>query len=126
MVCGATSSVPIVAKQILENEGPWGFWRGNALNLLRTVPFKSINFCAFDLYRYSHLFSYGHRNLSKLLTLLTLSFYSSLSFTQNTIILIFNARLHSNFFHTDSIICNIAIYRYGREWYPWEDNAVEM
>lgn len=28
-----------------------GFWKGNLLNILRTAPFKAINFCAYDTYR---------------------------------------------------------------------------
>ncbi|CAL9180772.1 unnamed protein product [Musa hybrid cultivar] len=31
-------------------EGLRGFWKGNALNLLRMVPFKSINFICYDMY----------------------------------------------------------------------------
>lgn len=31
-------------------EGPAGFWKGNTLNLLRMVPFKSINFLTYDMF----------------------------------------------------------------------------
>lgn len=31
-------------------EGPGGFWKGNILNLLRMVPFKSINFLTYDMF----------------------------------------------------------------------------
>ncbi|GAA0168679.1 hypothetical protein LIER_44153 [Lithospermum erythrorhizon] len=27
------------------------FWKGNLVNILRTDPFKAVNFCAFDTYR---------------------------------------------------------------------------
>ncbi|GFH24361.1 uncharacterized protein HaLaN_22140 [Haematococcus lacustris] len=36
------------AAQVFQVEGLPGFWKGNALNVLRTAPFKAINFCAFD------------------------------------------------------------------------------
>lgn len=32
-------------------QGVRGFWRGNLVNILRTAPFKAVNFCAFDTYR---------------------------------------------------------------------------
>ncbi|KAH9325613.1 hypothetical protein KI387_005791, partial [Taxus chinensis] len=32
------------------SEGFAGFWKGNALNLFRMVPFKSINFVTYDMY----------------------------------------------------------------------------
>lgn len=32
------------------SEGFTGFWKGNALNLFRMVPFKSINFVTYDMY----------------------------------------------------------------------------
>lgn len=32
------------------SEGLAGFWKGNALNLFRMVPFKSINFMTYDMY----------------------------------------------------------------------------
>ncbi|XP_050204471.1 probable mitochondrial adenine nucleotide transporter BTL3 [Mercurialis annua] len=38
-------------KTIAAAEGAKGFWKGNLLNILRTAPFKSINFYAFDTYR---------------------------------------------------------------------------
>eukprot|EP00197_Chlamydomonas_leiostraca_P010454 CAMPEP_0202864844 /NCGR_PEP_ID=MMETSP1391-20130828/4919_1 /ASSEMBLY_ACC=CAM_ASM_000867 /TAXON_ID=1034604 /ORGANISM="Chlamydomonas leiostraca, Strain SAG 11-49" /LENGTH=410 /DNA_ID=CAMNT_0049544615 /DNA_START=200 /DNA_END=1428 /DNA_ORIENTATION=- len=38
------------AKQVLSTEGIPGFWKGNALNVLRTAPFKAVNFFSFDTY----------------------------------------------------------------------------
>ncbi|XP_065876388.1 probable mitochondrial adenine nucleotide transporter BTL3 [Euphorbia lathyris] len=38
-------------KTISANEGLKGFWKGNFVNILRTAPFKSINFYAYDTYR---------------------------------------------------------------------------
>lgn len=39
------------ARKVLAAEGVRGFWRGNAINLLRVCPYKAINFAAFDAYR---------------------------------------------------------------------------
>ena len=39
------------ARKVLLAEGVRGFWRGNAINLLRVCPYKAINFAAFDAYR---------------------------------------------------------------------------
>ncbi|GIM11871.1 hypothetical protein Vretimale_15341 [Volvox reticuliferus] len=38
------------AAQVLRTEGIGGFWKGNALNVLRTAPFKAVNFFSFDMY----------------------------------------------------------------------------
>jgi len=38
--------------QILRTEGVAGFWMGNGLNLLRTVPYKALNYYCFDTYRH--------------------------------------------------------------------------
>ncbi|MEW5304664.1 MAG: hypothetical protein WDW36_007259 [Sanguina aurantia] len=38
------------ALQVWRTEGVTGFWKGNALNVLRTAPFKAINFFSFDTY----------------------------------------------------------------------------
>ncbi|WJX62453.1 hypothetical protein P8452_47447 [Trifolium repens] len=40
-----------------------GFWKGNLLNILRTAPFKSVNFSAYDAYRKNYLDSLGMRKL---------------------------------------------------------------
>ncbi|KAL5556041.1 hypothetical protein UlMin_038277 [Ulmus minor] len=39
---------------IFASQGIKGFWKGNFVNILRTAPFKSINFYAYDRYR-NHL-----------------------------------------------------------------------
>lgn len=39
-----------IVKWIWVSEGPRGFWKGNALNLFRMVPFKSLNFILYDMY----------------------------------------------------------------------------
>ncbi|MCD9639101.1 hypothetical protein HAX54_023404 [Datura stramonium] len=38
-------------KTIAATQGLRGFWKGNLVNILRTAPFKAVNFCAFDTYR---------------------------------------------------------------------------
>ncbi|EFJ51829.1 hypothetical protein VOLCADRAFT_103320 [Volvox carteri f. nagariensis] len=43
------------AAQVLRTEGIAGFWKGNALNVLRTAPFKAVNFFSFDMYRAAFL-----------------------------------------------------------------------
>jgi hypothetical protein len=36
---------------IAASEGLKGFWKGNFVNILRTAPFKAVNFYAYDTYR---------------------------------------------------------------------------
>ena len=48
MVRGARQNVIRIIELIILNEGIRGFWRGNVVNLLRTAPFKAVNF---DVYR---------------------------------------------------------------------------
>lgn len=36
---------------IAVTQGLKGFWKGNFVNILRTAPFKSINFYSYDTYR---------------------------------------------------------------------------
>ncbi|KAK4411674.1 putative mitochondrial adenine nucleotide transporter BTL3 [Sesamum angolense] len=38
-------------KSIAASQGIVGFWKGNFVNILRTAPFKAINFYAYDTYR---------------------------------------------------------------------------
>lgn len=38
-------------KAIAVSQGLKGFWKGNFVNILRTAPFKAINFYAYDTYR---------------------------------------------------------------------------
>ncbi|KAL0431940.1 UNVERIFIED_CONTAM: putative mitochondrial adenine nucleotide transporter BTL3 [Sesamum radiatum] len=38
-------------KSIATSQGIVGFWKGNFVNILRTAPFKAINFYAYDTYR---------------------------------------------------------------------------
>ncbi|XP_031274985.1 probable mitochondrial adenine nucleotide transporter BTL3 isoform X2 [Pistacia vera] len=38
-------------KSIAVTQGVGGFWKGNFVNILRTAPFKAVNFTAYDTYR---------------------------------------------------------------------------
>mmetsp|Transcript_14880 Transcript_14880/g.44931 ORF Transcript_14880/g.44931 Transcript_14880/m.44931 type:complete len:473 (+) Transcript_14880:269-1687(+) len=40
-----------VAAGILAKDGVLGFWQGNLLNVLRTAPYKAVNFSSYDAYR---------------------------------------------------------------------------
>lgn len=40
-----------LVKSIAVSQGLRGFWKGNLVNILRTAPFKAINFYAYDTYR---------------------------------------------------------------------------
>eukprot|EP01018_Ginkgo_biloba_P033784 Gb_00135 [translate_table: standard] len=50
IVRGAKDGWMKVIHFIWASEGFAGFWKGNALNLFRMVPFKSINFLTYDMY----------------------------------------------------------------------------
>ncbi|KAM1277218.1 hypothetical protein ACFX13_030350 [Malus domestica] len=47
----ATRHIFELVKTIAANQGMKGFWKGNLVNILRTAPFKAINFYAYDTYR---------------------------------------------------------------------------
>ncbi|MCO5593427.1 hypothetical protein L7F22_047441 [Adiantum nelumboides] len=49
IVGGAKHNWLKVIQDIWIAEGPAGFWKGNTVNLLRMVPFKSINFLTYDM-----------------------------------------------------------------------------
>ncbi|MBA0851875.1 hypothetical protein Goshw_028010, partial [Gossypium schwendimanii] len=51
IVRGEKRSLIELIKWIAALEGLKGFWKGNFLNILRTAPFKAINFYAYDIYR---------------------------------------------------------------------------
>ncbi|CAA0840447.1 Probable mitochondrial adenine nucleotide transporter BTL3 [Striga hermonthica] len=46
--------------KIAKTQGVRGFWKGNFVNILRTAPFKAINFCAYDTYRKQLLNLFGN------------------------------------------------------------------
>ncbi|CAN8251577.1 unnamed protein product [Cochlearia groenlandica] len=51
IVRGEQRSLIGLIQRIATSEGIRGFWKGNLVNILRTAPFKSINFYAYDTYR---------------------------------------------------------------------------
>ncbi|XP_055836090.1 probable mitochondrial adenine nucleotide transporter BTL3 [Solanum dulcamara] len=51
IVRGEQKQLLELIKTIAASQGLRGFWKGNLVNILRTAPFKAVNFCAFDTYR---------------------------------------------------------------------------
>ena len=51
IVRGEQRNILELVKTIAVTQGLKGFWKGNLINILRTAPFKAINFCAYDTYR---------------------------------------------------------------------------
>lgn len=51
VVCGEQKNLFDLMKTISAAQGLKGFWKGNFVNILRTAPFKAINFYAYDTYK---------------------------------------------------------------------------
>ncbi|PKA56753.1 putative mitochondrial adenine nucleotide transporter BTL3 [Apostasia shenzhenica] len=51
MVRGEQRNLFELIKRIATAQGLKGFWKGNFVNILRTAPFKAVNFYAYDTYR---------------------------------------------------------------------------
>ncbi|PIA52161.1 hypothetical protein AQUCO_01000204v1 [Aquilegia coerulea] len=51
IVRGEQRNLLELVQSIATTQGLKGFWKGNFLNILRTAPFKAVNFCAYDTYR---------------------------------------------------------------------------
>ncbi|KAF3954432.1 hypothetical protein CMV_020221 [Castanea mollissima] len=51
MVRGEQKKLFELIQTIAASQGLKGFWKGNFVNILRTAPFKAINFYAYDTYR---------------------------------------------------------------------------
>ncbi|KAI6699574.1 hypothetical protein NL676_013898 [Syzygium grande] len=51
VVRGEQKNLFDLIKTISATQGLKGFWKGNFVNILRTAPFKAINFYAYDTYR---------------------------------------------------------------------------
>lgn len=51
IVRGEQKNLFELIKTIAVSQGLKGFWKGNFINILRTAPFKAINFYAYDAYR---------------------------------------------------------------------------
>ena len=54
IVRGERKNLFELIRTIGATQGVGGFWKGNFVNILRTAPFKAINFYAYDTYR-NHL-----------------------------------------------------------------------
>lgn len=51
MIRGEQKSLFELIRTIATSQGLKGFWQGNFVNVLRTAPFKAVNFYAYDTYR---------------------------------------------------------------------------
>ncbi|XP_008795550.2 probable mitochondrial adenine nucleotide transporter BTL3 [Phoenix dactylifera] len=51
IVRGEQMNLFALVHKIATTQGLKGFWRGNFVNILRTAPFKAVNFYAYDTYR---------------------------------------------------------------------------
>lgn len=51
MLRGEEKKLWDLIKTIAATQGLRGFWKGNLVNILRTAPFKAVNFYAFDTYQ---------------------------------------------------------------------------
>ncbi|OIV97892.1 hypothetical protein TanjilG_12649 [Lupinus angustifolius] len=51
IVRGEKRNILELIKTIAITQGLRGFWKGNLVNILRTAPFKAVNFYAYDTYR---------------------------------------------------------------------------
>ncbi|XWS23888.1 hypothetical protein CRYUN_Cryun28dG0054200 [Craigia yunnanensis] len=51
IVRGEQRNIFELVKKIAVTQGLLGFWKGNLINVLRTAPFKAVNFYAYDKYR---------------------------------------------------------------------------
>ncbi|XP_057419783.1 probable mitochondrial adenine nucleotide transporter BTL3 [Lotus japonicus] len=51
IVRGEQKNLVELIQTIAASQGLKGFWKGNFVNILRTAPFKAINFYAYDTYR---------------------------------------------------------------------------
>ncbi|XP_031491873.1 probable mitochondrial adenine nucleotide transporter BTL3 isoform X1 [Nymphaea colorata] len=51
IVRGEKKNLFELIKAIAVSQGLKGFWKGNFVNILRTAPFKAVNFYAYDTYR---------------------------------------------------------------------------
>ncbi|KAF4360370.1 hypothetical protein CsatB_008352 [Cannabis sativa] len=51
IVRGEQKNLFDLVRTIAASQGVRGFWKGNLVNILRTAPFKAVNFYAYDTYR---------------------------------------------------------------------------
>nr|ACU17636.1 unknown [Glycine max] len=65
IVRGEKRSIFELISKIASSQGLRGFWKGNLVNILRTAPFKAVNFCAYDTYRKQLLRFSGNEETTK-------------------------------------------------------------
>ncbi|XP_057746019.1 probable mitochondrial adenine nucleotide transporter BTL3 [Arachis stenosperma] len=61
IVRGEQKNLFELIQAIAASQGLKGFWKGNFVNILRTAPFKAINFYAYDTYRNKLMRMMGHQ-----------------------------------------------------------------
>ncbi|XP_078444168.1 putative mitochondrial adenine nucleotide transporter BTL3 [Wolffia australiana] len=66
IVRGEKRNLIALIKSIAAQQGLRGFWKGNFVNILRTAPFKAVNFYAYDTYRKQLLRISGNKEASNL------------------------------------------------------------
>lgn len=64
MVRGEQKNLFELIKSIAASQGLRGFWKGNLVNILRTAPFKAINFYCYDSYRKQFLRFSGNEEVT--------------------------------------------------------------
>ncbi|KAI8550389.1 hypothetical protein RHMOL_Rhmol06G0102400 [Rhododendron molle] len=64
MVRGEQKNLLELIKTIAASQGLRGFWKGNLVNILRTAPFKAINFYCYDSYRKQFLRFSGNEEVT--------------------------------------------------------------
>ncbi|KAD3640053.1 hypothetical protein E3N88_29276 [Mikania micrantha] len=66
MVRGEQKHLIELIQSIAASQGIKGFWKGNFVNILRTAPFKAVNFYAYDKYRSQLLKLTGNQETTNL------------------------------------------------------------
>ncbi|XP_078428963.1 putative mitochondrial adenine nucleotide transporter BTL3 [Wolffia australiana] len=64
IIRGPGQTLTGTVRWIWEAEGARGFWKGNVLNLVRMIPFKSISFVCYDMYCDCLLHSPGKKEIT--------------------------------------------------------------
>lgn len=66
IVRGEKKTLFELVRTIAASQGLKGFWKGNFVNILRTAPFKAVNFYAYDTYRKQLLRLSGNEQVTNL------------------------------------------------------------
>lgn len=64
IVRGEQKNLFELIKTVVASQGLKWFWKGNFVNILRTAPFKAINFYAYDTYRNQLLKFSGNKEVT--------------------------------------------------------------